>query len=997
MGGAVSIDVVIMRRAVLAALAVLAIAAPAAGAASTTLVSQVGTGGAVADDAVSALAVSGDGRYVAFASTATNLGGPTNGRSAVYVKDTQTGALTLVSKASDAGGGAVADTAADEPSISADGRYVCFASAATNLGAGSSGEHVYVRDVQNGTTVAVDRIGTGTPLGGFDPVISGDGSTVLFRGSEDSYSGGSSGNYQTYAHDLSTGATTLVSRASGAIGSPADTGGGTTGFGGEPGIAVSPNARYVAFVSDATNLTSDTHAGTVEVYLRDRTDQTTTLISRAGTTGAEADARSYAPSVADNGTVAFFSEAANLGVPQTYAVWVRPLGGPTALASRSAGLDGTPQSGSDPSLSADGTVLAWLSQDNLADPMPPDVFTQGEVQRRRLADGQQDVVDVSSLGDDGGYAASDIPVVSADGEHVAFSSRVPLVSGAGSLGQAFARDETRAAPQAITAPVVAWAGGALACASGDWTGMPTRVTRRWLRDGTPIPGATGAGYVPADADAGHAIRCEVTATNGLDGVASSAPLTVGAPPVAGGTFEFLGEFGSDGTGPGHFSTNLDGLAVAPDGNLLVADRGVFSTGSIGMYAPDGTFIRGLGDVTQRQYPVAAGAGEHGQLVVLAGAEHAAFTQDGYVLGHDDCGFSKLNPWSSIAVDAGGNVFVGGSIGGVPGVVACDAAGNELRSWTVAPSSGAASPYVAVGPDGNVYVAVGYTVEVYDETGTLLRTFPGLDATAHGIAVGPDGHVWVATFGSQVIEYAADGLRLTAFGSTGSVAGQFFTPGPLAIEPDGSIAVADPYNHRIERFREITQPGGGGNGNPGGGGGGGGGAPLGGGNVVNVDVTAPALDLLGGLSAAQLRAGGPAATVRCDERCTVTVTGTLAVVRRTVRTGTAARATMKRRARAARKKKAKPKLRPLPRLGPYRRPHAVVTSAVLADGDLGPSTATLDAGAATPVVIAIAADQRAAIIAAAQHATSALLSLDITATDTAGNRTEKTVDLRVALR
>src|SRR3954451_13493427 len=83
-------------------------------------------------------AISADGRYVAFASVATDLvPGDTNGRSDVFVRDRQTGTTERVSVSSSGQqanfGGGSGDIESSAPAISADGRYVAFASIATNL------------------------------------------------------------------------------------------------------------------------------------------------------------------------------------------------------------------------------------------------------------------------------------------------------------------------------------------------------------------------------------------------------------------------------------------------------------------------------------------------------------------------------------------------------------------------------------------------------------------------------------------------------------------------------------------------------------------------------------------------------------------------------------------------------------------------------------------------------------------------------------------------
>jgi Tol biopolymer transport system component len=94
---------------------------------------------------------------VAFSSDATNLvAGDTNLVQDIFVRDRQTGTTTLVSKSSAGVGG---DFGSYSPSISADGRYVAFASYATNLVAGDTNgaEDIFVRDRTSGTTTRVSK------------------------------------------------------------------------------------------------------------------------------------------------------------------------------------------------------------------------------------------------------------------------------------------------------------------------------------------------------------------------------------------------------------------------------------------------------------------------------------------------------------------------------------------------------------------------------------------------------------------------------------------------------------------------------------------------------------------------------------------------------------------------------------------------------------------------------------------------------------------------
>jgi hypothetical protein len=442
--------------AVSATVAVLLGPAAIAEAGETTVVSRVAASGPAADGVMKESAISADGRFVGFVSTATNLGGPTDGTAAVYVKDTQTGAVSVVTRANGAAG-AFANTSSSNVSISSDGRYVAFASTASNLGAGGPPgvSHVYVRDTVGATTTAVDRLtGTGAALGGYAPVISGNGQFVVFEGLQDSYSGGSTGVMQVYVRDLGANTTTLVSRSSGVAGAAGDSDSGADGHGG-PAISISSSGRFVAFVSTASNLTGDANpTGSTQVFLRDTASAVTSLTSRAGATGNAGDGDSTDPSVAADGTVAFTSQSTNLGGNSDDA-YVRPAAGTTMLVSRAAGLSGAEEAiGATPggvAISADGSHVAWVSSSGFADSALPNVV--GYVHIRSVVDGTQQLADVNDQG--AALAAAAGPVaISGDGSYVAFMASPLLVDPtAGSNVEVLLRDDIPAPTAGITTPV----------------------------------------------------------------------------------------------------------------------------------------------------------------------------------------------------------------------------------------------------------------------------------------------------------------------------------------------------------------------------------------------------------------------------------------------------------------------------------------------------------------------------------------------------------------
>ncbi len=363
------------RSAILAATLLLTLSAVGARAASDetiddTFPASVTKAGVYANESTGtassggAPSISADGRYVAFISDAQNLGehGPAGVQEA-YVKDLHTGEVKLVSRANGLDGEPANELGegigVEDPAISGDGRYVIFTSAASNLVGGlppAAPEehplHVYRRDLQTGETTLVDRV-TGAQgailgeRGARAEAISADGRFVLFRDGvedlEDATGSHESGLNTVYVRDLQAGTTTAVSRADGASGEPAN----------EPsrGTSISPEGRYVAFVSAATNLLAGMQSNAVrQVYLRDLQTDTTTLVS-ATQAGEPADGPSEEPLLVGGGCeVAFSSEATNLYVYEaapvlTPEVYLADLCSPPAgvtLVSRANGRDGAP-------------------------------------------------------------------------------------------------------------------------------------------------------------------------------------------------------------------------------------------------------------------------------------------------------------------------------------------------------------------------------------------------------------------------------------------------------------------------------------------------------------------------------------------------------------------------------------------------------------------------------------------------------------------------------
>jgi hypothetical protein len=150
---------------------------------STTTRVSVDSNGVQGDNACHFhCAISSDGRFVAFASRASNLvTGDTNGFNDVFLRDRQHALTTRVSVSSS---GTQANALAQWASISADGRFVAFRSAANNLVAGDTNAKadIFLRDVLAATTerVSIDSNGAQANLDSTSVSLSADGRYVAF-------------------------------------------------------------------------------------------------------------------------------------------------------------------------------------------------------------------------------------------------------------------------------------------------------------------------------------------------------------------------------------------------------------------------------------------------------------------------------------------------------------------------------------------------------------------------------------------------------------------------------------------------------------------------------------------------------------------------------------------------------------------------------------------------------------------------------------------------
>jgi Tol biopolymer transport system component len=206
-------------------------------------------------------AISANGRFVAFFSTATNLvKGDRNDTDDIFVRDLKRGETTRVSVSSTGEEGN--DSSLFYPSISANGRFVAFTSYASNLLAGDeTGHHedVFVRDLKRGVTTRIRENNRSGFLYSGIPSISANGRFVAFEApASDLVNGDRNDAVDVFLHDRKRGQTTLLS-----VSSEGKQGNDESSF-----PAISANGRFVAFSSLASSLVEGDRHNTADTFVR---------------------------------------------------------------------------------------------------------------------------------------------------------------------------------------------------------------------------------------------------------------------------------------------------------------------------------------------------------------------------------------------------------------------------------------------------------------------------------------------------------------------------------------------------------------------------------------------------------------------------------------------------------------------------------------------------------------------------------------------------------
>ncbi len=313
-------------------------------------------------------AISADGSWVSFHSSATNLvADDTNGALDVFVADLASG---LIQKVSIGMGGVPANGGSINSAISADGRYVAFSSFASNLVADDLNDQpdVFVHDRQTGDTrrVSVSTDGEEADAGSFVPFISANGRYVAFHSEATNFSDNEFDELpDVFLHDRATGQTSLVNISTEGTRSNSDS----------ARAVLSPDARYVTFYSRATTLEPVPELFNIhfDMFLRDTLTEQTELVSRADEL-TPTDGDSFNGSVSENGRVVVFDSIASNLIPQesprlfhVYA-FDRDTRQTQLLSATEDRLPGNGTS-TTPAITGDGGEVFFVSQANNFDPL----------------------------------------------------------------------------------------------------------------------------------------------------------------------------------------------------------------------------------------------------------------------------------------------------------------------------------------------------------------------------------------------------------------------------------------------------------------------------------------------------------------------------------------------------------------------------------------------------------------------------------------------------
>lgn len=407
-------------------------------------ISMAASGGET-DGSSSWVTISADGRYVAYTSAATNIvAGDTNGYVDVFLRDMVTGSTTRVS--TDSQGGEAVASSSTVTAISGDGRYVLFSTSAGLDPADVNASYDdYVKDTVTGKTtmVGVSSNGTLPNASTTGYAISADGRYVLFGSTATNLvAGDTNGRSDIFRQDMVTGEIIRVNTTSQGVQSTQAALNGS----------MSADGRFVMFSSTDSGLVSGDSNGTSDLFLKDLSNGSIRLVSTnssgvqssAGVTGGRLSA--------DGKFLSFSSSDSVFGALNQYGAFVKNLetGEVVNAATDSNGVAQTLGLHAT-NLSADGRYALITYTLHPTNPGFP-------LWRTRLKDlqtGSFEYVDVNSRGE-GANGPQMASAISADGRSIVFSSAANYFVEGDTNGQTdiFYRDLSKAGVQQMAGMVV---------------------------------------------------------------------------------------------------------------------------------------------------------------------------------------------------------------------------------------------------------------------------------------------------------------------------------------------------------------------------------------------------------------------------------------------------------------------------------------------------------------------------------------------------------------
>lgn len=359
--------------------------------------------------------LSADGRFVAFDSDADNLVDVTAGFRNIFVHDRDTGKTKLVSMSST---GEKANNFSLFPSISANGRFIAFQSRADNLVLGDTNrsDDIFVHDIITGVTESFTAdINIGPSVFSSKPSISDDGRFVAFVSLSNQYVDNDTGGisdvfvYDRENNNFERASVTNESKQA-------------DDYSGSPSI--STDGRFVSFTSQALNLVSQVPKAARSIYVRDIKLSTTKIVS-VSSSGESANGVSEESVISSNGRfVAFVSNASNLADNDTNGVddvFLHDLvTGETVLVSQNENGDIGNKVSNQPSISANSRYLVFRSNANNLiqgdNNFKADIFAY-DIQTRALA-----IVSIDNTGNQtDGHSFT--PIINDDGQFIAYASQ----------------------------------------------------------------------------------------------------------------------------------------------------------------------------------------------------------------------------------------------------------------------------------------------------------------------------------------------------------------------------------------------------------------------------------------------------------------------------------------------------------------------------------------------------------------------------------------------